>query len=131
MKRLLRQIRSFYYLAPRAIRAFIRRPGTTRFPYEPAEFHFAYRGQVRAIPENCVGCGLCVRDCPANALVLEKRSKDSFTLRHYAERCAYCAQCEYSCKFNAIYLDNAYRPSVTNKEKLQVVLVEKRGEKGK
>jgi formate hydrogenlyase subunit 6/NADH:ubiquinone oxidoreductase subunit I len=128
MKKILRQIHSFFYLVPRALRAFVQTPGTTRFPFEPTEFHAAYRGQVCAIPENCVGCGLCVRDCPANALALEKRSKESFTLRHFAERCAYCAQCEYSCKFNAIYLDNAYNRSVTEKEKLRIVLVDKRGE---
>ncbi len=128
MKKLFRQLRSHFYLAPQVIRTLFRRSGTTRFPYEPSEFHAAYRGQVHANPKNCVGCGLCVRDCPAGALSLEKRSRQSFTLKHYAERCAYCAQCEYSCKFNAIYLGNSYNESVFDKESLHIILVDKRGD---
>ena len=128
MKKLFIQIHSFFYLAPQVIRTLLRGPGTTRFPDEPARFHAAYRGRVRANAENCVGCGLCVKDCPAGALSLEKRSKQSFTLRHFAERCAYCAQCEYSCKFNAIYLDNAYREAVFEKNTLRIVLVDKQGD---
>lgn len=125
MKKLFGYFRSLFYLLPEVLRTIMRKPDTTLFPLTQSKYHDAYRGRVRMREENCVGCGLCVRDCPAGALELEKRSKTSYTLRHYAERCAYCAQCEYSCKFNAIYLDNSYRSAVENKEKLHETLVNK------
>jgi ferredoxin len=54
----------------------------------------------------CVGCGLCVRDCPADALALERDAWRGFRLIHYGDRCAYCGQCVESCRQGAITLVN-------------------------
>jgi len=125
VKNLFGFIRSFFYLVPDVLRSLLRSPETTRFPYVKTEFLPIYRGRVTIHAENCIGCGLCVRDCPAGALNLERRTKTSFTLFHFAERCSFCAQCEYSCKFDAIYLENQYWESVDDKDKLHIRLVKK------
>lgn len=50
------------------------------------------------ITEKCIGCGMCARNCPANCIVGEKKS------RHIIEqnKCLKCGQCERTCKFGAI-----------------------------
>ncbi len=78
-------------------------PETVTFPACPLILPEGYRGEiVMADPAACSGCGLCVRDCPANALVLVKENRDTFRLVHYPARCAYCGQCEDNCRRGAI-----------------------------
>ena len=51
-------------------------------------------------PEKCTGCGLCAKDCPANAIemvVIDKENK-RFVQIYHADRCTFCAQCVQSCR---------------------------------
>ena len=50
------------------------------------------------ITEKCIGCGMCAKNCPANCIVGEKKS------RHVIDqnKCLKCGQCEKTCKFGAI-----------------------------
>jgi len=125
MNNLLLKIRSFFYLLPNIIKALFSKPETIAYPAVSHRSSAGYRGSVRIIAENCVGCGLCVRDCPAAALVLEKNSKQSFRLIHYQDRCTYCSQCELSCKFDSIYLDNTYKAASADRKDFYEVLVNK------
>jgi len=125
MKKLLLNIRSFFYLLPNILEALFSKPETISYPTVTHKPPAGYRGSVRIIAENCTGCGLCVRDCPAAALILEKVSKQSFQLIHYRDRCTSCGQCELSCKFNSIYLDNTYEEAFSKRKDFIEVLVDK------
>ncbi len=125
MKNLLLKIRSFFYLLPNILEALFSKSETIAYPAVPHKSSAGYRGSVRIKAENCIGCGLCVRDCPAAALILEKDSKQSFRLIHYRDRCALCGQCELSCKFNSIYLDNTYKEAFSKRKVFIEVLVNK------
>jgi NADH-quinone oxidoreductase subunit F/NADP-reducing hydrogenase subunit HndC len=50
------------------------------------------------ITEKCIGCGMCIRNCPANCISGEKKT------RHVIDqsKCLKCGACMTSCKFNAI-----------------------------
>jgi formate hydrogenlyase subunit 6/NADH:ubiquinone oxidoreductase subunit I len=80
--------------------ALVRRPATERYPFERREAPAQLRGRLLWDPEACVGCNLCVKDCPAHALELitiDKKAK-RFVLRYHEDRCTYCAQCVCSCR---------------------------------
>ena len=51
--------------------------------------------------EKCQGCGICTKNCPTNALILEG---DKVTFNE--KKCIYCRQCEAICPVTAIKLVN-------------------------
>jgi formate hydrogenlyase subunit 6/NADH:ubiquinone oxidoreductase subunit I len=99
---------------------------TVQFPFAPAELPDGLRGRVTIIEEgSCKGCGLCVRDCPAMALELERQDRENFRLVHYRDRCAYCGQCADNCTSHVIALSNELVSPTQERDTLTQVLVER------
>ena len=118
-------MRKRYSLFNAILEAVRNRPDTVAYPFGDLELPDGYRGAIVIDPSLCTGCGLCVRDCPAGGLILEKKSRDEFKLIHYPARCAYCSQCESSCARGAIGHSNALVGATANPQELVVVLKEK------
>ncbi len=110
------------------IEALITPSETVAYPFGDLDLPDTFRGALVIDTDKCIGCGLCVRDCPANALELEKQSRDEFKLIHYPARCAYCGQCERSCRHGAIYHSNEIVGSTTDVDEMVVILKEKKPE---
>lgn len=86
------------------IQSLFKPPATQRYPFERGNAPERLRGLLRYDPARCVGCQLCVRDCPSNALeliVVDKPAK-RFVLRYHMDRCTFCAQCVVSCRFGCL-----------------------------
>jgi formate hydrogenlyase subunit 6/NADH:ubiquinone oxidoreductase subunit I len=99
---------------------------TVQFPFAPAELPDGFRGRVTIVEEaSCKGCGLCVRDCPALALELERHDREHFRLIHYRDRCAYCGQCADCCPSHVIVLASEFVSPTHERDTLTQVLVER------
>jgi hydrogenase-4 component H len=112
---------SAIYLLPDLVRTLAGPRITVRYPFAPMELPSAFRGRVTVDPELCKGCGLCVRDCPANALELEHPSQEHHRLIYYIDRCAFCGQCQLTCPFGAIELTNELASPSDAREPLREV----------
>jgi NAD(P)H-quinone oxidoreductase subunit I len=102
--------------------AFIQGPETISYPETEIELPNGYRGTIQLDAEKCTGCGLCVRNCPANALELVKESKSVYKFIYHPARCAYCGLCEQACHRGAIYHSNRLTGSTRDPHSIVVVL---------
>jgi len=61
------------------------------------------RGKISYDREKCIGCGLCVRVCPASVIELYKpEGEEKSKIRMYVARCTFCAQCVDACPVGAL-----------------------------
>lgn len=83
-------------------------PATQRYPFVKHPAPKTLRGKLVYDPEQCTGCQLCVKDCPALAidLITVDKKEKRFVMRYFADRCTYCGQCVDSCRFKCIELSS-------------------------
>lgn len=89
--------------------SLFKRPVTEFYPFERTTPPERLRGKLVWDPAKCTGCGLCIKDCPANALelvVIDKKAK-KFVMRYHADRCTYCSQCVENCRFECIEMSDS------------------------
>jgi formate hydrogenlyase subunit 6/NADH:ubiquinone oxidoreductase subunit I len=64
-----------------------------------------FRGRIDYTKKKCIGCRLCVKVCPADAVVfIEKEKKISYHLF----RCTFCEQCVEVCPTKALVTTNEF-----------------------
>lgn len=89
--------------------SFFRKPVTQNYPFQKLEAPERLRGALQFINrEACTGCGMCAKDCPANALqviVLDKAAK-RFVIAYHEDRCTFCAQCVASCNHACLVMSD-------------------------
>ena len=118
-------IRRLAHLLPESLHTFFDERVTVRFPFEPLDLPDYYRGKVVVDEALCVGCGACVRDCPAFAFELEKENKEKYRLVYFEDRCAYCGQCQESCPKGAIELVNEFPGAGEDRARMREVVVDR------
>jgi len=81
---------------------FFKKPATVLYPVEKLDMPKNFRGKLLFHPEKCIGCKLCMRDCPTNAIVIRPVGDKQFECEIDLSRCIYCAQCVDSCLKKAL-----------------------------
>jgi NADH-quinone oxidoreductase subunit I len=96
-----------------------KKPFTRQYPFVKVETPEGYRGRHTFYPEKCISCGLCERDCPANAIELIEVSGKRMP-HFYLDRCIFCYLCEEGCPRQAIRLSTNFEMSTTETKELLV-----------
>lgn len=97
-----------------------RKPATTRYPFEKAVMPPNFRGKLKFYPEKCIGCKLCVRDCPSRAIQINKVGEKRFEAVISLDRCVYCMQCVESCPKKALAATPEFELAQLDRKKLTV-----------
>jgi len=84
-----------------AIKAVVKGPYTTKFPFKTADIFTEFRGKPEFVEENCILCGACENICPVDAIETRDIIRDDGTAvrimhRDYA-RCIWCSMCSQLC----------------------------------
>ena len=83
-----------------AIRALIKGPYTSKFPFKPHVPFDSFRGRPYFFEEECVGCTACAQVCPAKAIDVEDEIKNGVAVRKLTvhwDMCICCGNCEANC----------------------------------
>ena len=102
------------------IESFFKKPATLMYPYIKEDTLKSFRGKMKFHPEKCIGCKLCMRDCPSNAINIKKVGEKEFEAELDLGKCIYCGQCVDSCVKKAIEVTNEFELAVLDREKLKV-----------
>jgi len=91
-----------------ALSSLVKPPVTQQYPFVRLNAPEHLRSMLHWDAEKCTGCGLCAKDCPAEAIdviVVDKKAKQ-FVFEYQVDRCTFCAQCVVSCRQDALVMAN-------------------------
>lgn len=74
------------------------KPVTKNYPAEPIDYPENSRGHIENDFEQCILCGLCMRNCPTGAIKVEKAEGNWRINRFDCIQCGYCTlKCPKKC----------------------------------
>jgi hydrogenase-4 component H len=103
-----------------AIRALIKGPYTSKFPFKPHVPEKRFRGKPEYFKDGCVGCKACAEVCPAGCIEVEDVADSEPPLRRldlHFDSCIFCGQCQAACiTQEGIKLSNKFDLAIFNRE---------------
>lgn len=103
------------------LRSIFKKPATVKYPYEKMEMPKNFRGRLNFISEKCIGCLFCMRDCPADAIVIKKVGDKKYEANIDLGKCVYCGQCVDSCPKKALEMTSDFELAQIDRNKLKIV----------
>ena len=119
-------------IEPEVLRNLLKkRPVTLKYPEERIDVP-EFRGPPVVDIEKCVGCGMCVRVCPPQAIELIGGVGKAFKgLRINLGACIYCGMCAENCPRKAIEMTNSYENFADNADNFIVEYLKEKAEEQK
>ncbi|MFA5042758.1 MAG: 4Fe-4S binding protein [Kiritimatiellia bacterium] len=108
-------------MAREVLTSLFRKPATVLYPYVTVPMPDRFRGKIKFISPRCIGCKLCMRDCPTNCITISKVGDKQFQAEFDLDKCIYCAQCVDTCPKKALESTVEYELAQLQHDKLKVI----------
>lgn len=97
---------------------------TQQYPEERPSLQNRYRGNLEYDYPKCIACGLCVKACPNQVLILDtvkdetskKKRVDKFTID--LQYCLFCNLCVEVCPTDTLYFTKDFELTQTNRDSI-------------
>jgi formate hydrogenlyase subunit 6/NADH:ubiquinone oxidoreductase subunit I len=99
--------------------SFLKKPATNLYPKENLKLPEGYRGRIIFFADKCIGCQMCMRDCPSGAIAVNKNAENKFEAVIDLGKCLYCGQCVDSCLKKALEVTSQVELGQLQREKLR------------
>jgi len=117
-------------MVPFILGMFIKKADTNLYPAIQANVADKFRGMLAFEAELCVGCKLCEKVCPTDAIKIDKIEKTDteetgekrYTAVVQLDRCIFCGQCVDTCRRDALRNTSDFELACSNKDALTVKL---------
>ena len=113
-------------IAADAVLHFFKKPATIAYPHGELNLPAGYRGKLIFDAADCVGCNLCVRDCPSKAIRLINtgtKEDKKFEMILDLDQCIFCGQCVDSCNKKCLAMTQDIELGSLNKEDLEEIRI--------
>jgi len=104
------------------LRSVGKKPATVRYPHVKVTMPADFRGKLVFDPAKCIGCKMCMRDCPAQAIEIVKVGEKRFEARIDQAKCIACGQCVDSCPKDTLKLTGDFELAQLARGKLRVTI---------
>jgi len=102
---------SLFSMTGLVIKWLLRKPYTSRYPFEPRQAIPGSRGTLSVVLSDCTYCTLCAKRCPTGAIEVDRAAK-RWTLDRL--RCIACNCCVEICPKKCLAMTTAHGvPTVT------------------
>ena len=71
----------------------------------PIETPENFRGKIKYDYESCIGCKLCIKVCPCEAIQYKEKDKK---IKIYLSRCCFCSQCNDVCPTKCLSMSDEF-----------------------
>lgn len=99
------------------LKNLVSKPVTKNYPAEPIDYPEGSRGHIENQFEDCILCGLCMRNCPTGAIKVEK-AEGNWRINRFD--CIQCGYCTLKCPKKCLHLLPGYQePGAEKVEELR------------
>jgi len=107
-------------ISKQLMHSLFKKPATINYPAQRSKMPEGFRGKLRFHPEKCIGCKLCMRDCPSAAIEIKKVNEKEFIAEIDLGKCIYCAQCVDTCPKKALEATDDFELANLDRNKLKI-----------
>ena len=107
-------------MVPHMLEMLISKTDTILYPAVHARVADRFRGMLRFNSALCIGCKICQRVCPSNAIHIEKIGDKQYKAVVQLDKCIFCGQCVDSCPKNALQNTANFELATSDKSALTV-----------
>ena len=103
------------------LKSLFKRPATVKYPAVKFDPPQGFRGKIEFYADKCIGCKLCVRDCPSEAIEIRKVGEKRFEAEFNLGNCIFCGQCVDSCNKDALGISKDFELAQLKPDKLTIL----------
>ena len=109
-------------MIPLMLGMFVKKADTSLYPAIRASVADRFRGMLAFDTELCVGCKLCQKVCPTDAIKIDKTGEKRFIAVVQLDKCIFCGQCVDTCHKGALRNTSNFELASGDKNSLTVKL---------